>query len=271
MKRYLLIVLSLVFVAFATGCQKDEILPNSSSEKVSAEKAAMEEEVTEQEITKSQEFAEKENKSVKEKKPTHHQEDKAERITKKSKQSNEDAAVENNKGDQGNKSAKTYTKKKQQTHAEQKANQKKRDSKPKPKNKEKQEKQKEKTDSQVKEPTKKESKSKKTVTVSITSGNVKGVILPKTQVELKEGDTVLDVTKRITKEKNIQISVRGSKATAYVEGIDNLYEFDEGPNSGWLIRLDGMLIDRSAGIYPVSSGQTVQWIYTTNYLEDGMK
>ncbi|WP_017186472.1 DUF4430 domain-containing protein [Alkalibacillus haloalkaliphilus] len=113
---------------------------------------------------------------------------------------------------------------------------------------------------------KKESES--TVTVSITTGDVKGTILPKTEVALEDGDTALDVTQRIVDKKEIDMSVRGSGATAYVEGIDGLYEFDEGPLSGWHIRVDDVMIDRSSGIYSVHEGQSVDWSYTVNYLED---
>ncbi|GAA0470674.1 DUF4430 domain-containing protein [Alkalibacillus silvisoli] len=113
---------------------------------------------------------------------------------------------------------------------------------------------------------KKESES--TVTVSITTGDVKGTILPETEVALEDGDTALDVTQRIAQKKQIDMSVRGSGATAYVEGIDGLYEFDEGPLSGWHIRVDDVMIDRSSGIYSVHEGQSVDWSYTVNYLED---
>ena len=38
------------------------------------------------------------------------------------------------------------------------------------------------------------------------------------------------------KEKGIPISVRGSGANAYVEGIANQFEFDHGPQSGWKVK-----------------------------------
>ncbi len=106
------------------------------------------------------------------------------------------------------------------------------------------------------------------VNFSIDAREVKGQIVPQTKVERKEGDTILDITRRILKQKGIQLSVRGANAGAYVEGIDNLYEFDEGQNSGWMIRLDGALIKQGVGATPVAEGQTIYWFYTTNYLEE---
>ncbi|RIW28816.1 DUF4430 domain-containing protein [Bacillus salacetis] len=117
-------------------------------------------------------------------------------------------------------------------------------------------------------PPKEPAKPKQTVSITISAPDVKGTILPVTAVEWKEGDTVLDITQRIVKARGIQISVRGSGATAYVEGIDNLYEFDEGPMSGWEAFVEGTPLDRSSGVYGVRPRETIKWRYTKNYLED---
>ena len=110
-------------------------------------------------------------------------------------------------------------------------------------------------------------KPKQTVTISIVAPDVKGTILPVTTVEMATGDTVLSITQKIVKERGIQISVTGSKATAYVQGIDNLYEFDHGPLSGWEAYVNGKSLDKSAGIYEVQAGQAIKWSYTKNYME----
>lgn len=109
---------------------------------------------------------------------------------------------------------------------------------------------------------------KDTVTISIETGNVQGTILSATKVALEDGDTILDVTNRIVKEKGIQISVRGSGSSAYVEGINNLYEMDEGPLSGWIVEVDGAPIDRSVGAIKIQANQSIKWIFTENYLEE---
>lgn len=76
---------------------------------------------------------------------------------------------------------------------------------------------------------------------------------------------MLDATLHILKERGIQYSVRGSGSSAYVEGINNLYEFDDGPLSGWLAKKNGKSIKQSAGVTSVNDGDAIQWIYTTNY------
>lgn len=107
---------------------------------------------------------------------------------------------------------------------------------------------------------------KQTVTVSVVSDT--GTILSPTKVEIKEGQTVIDVTLAILKQRGIQVSVTGSGSSAYVEGINNLYEFDKGPLSGWMVKKNGVKLTRSSGAVQVKNGDTVQWIYTTNYVED---
>jgi hypothetical protein len=110
-------------------------------------------------------------------------------------------------------------------------------------------------------------KPKEMVTITIVAPGIKDTILPSTSVEFKEGDTVLSVTQRIVRARGIQISVTGANATAYVQGIDNLYEFDHGPLSGWEAFVNGQGLDRSAGVYSVQPGQAIMWRYTQNYME----
>lgn len=104
-----------------------------------------------------------------------------------------------------------------------------------------------------------------TVTISIVSHDLNKTILSPTKVSIQNGDTFLSATRTILKQKGIPISVRGSGASAYVEGIGDLYEFDHGPLSGWIAEKNGVKLDRSAGIKSLKSGDTIRWIYTTDY------
>ncbi|MFC4617186.1 DUF4430 domain-containing protein [Camelliibacillus cellulosilyticus] len=100
-----------------------------------------------------------------------------------------------------------------------------------------------------------------TVTVSIIGNAEKGTILPATKVSVKKGTTLLAATRTAFS----NVVVRGSGASAYVEGIDGLFEFDDGPMSGWIAKKNGKKITRSAGIVSIANGDTIQWLYTTDY------
>ncbi|MCU9613392.1 DUF4430 domain-containing protein [Caldibacillus lycopersici] len=93
-------------------------------------------------------------------------------------------------------------------------------------------------------------------------------ILANIPVTITSNETVISATIKLLKAKKIQYSITGSGATTYVESINNLYEFDHGPLSGWTVKKNGVLISRSSGSESVSNGDTIEWVYTTDYTEE---
>ncbi|WP_267879712.1 DUF4430 domain-containing protein [Caldalkalibacillus mannanilyticus] len=79
---------------------------------------------------------------------------------------------------------------------------------------------------------------------------------------------MLDVLVRATKEKRIQMEYKGRGGTAYVQGIDQLYEFDQGPTSGWMYSVNGEFISKSAGAVKVKDGDEIIWWYTLDLGRD---
>ncbi|WP_186668153.1 DUF4430 domain-containing protein [Sporosarcina sp. BP05] len=103
-----------------------------------------------------------------------------------------------------------------------------------------------------------------TITYSIVISSSEAP-LPATEMKIIDGDTVLKALIAITKEKKIQMDYRGGQgATAYVEGMGNVYEFDRGQGSGWMYRVNGIFPDRGAGAVSLLAGDRVEWLYTTN-------
>lgn len=115
---------------------------------------------------------------------------------------------------------------------------------------------------------KQEEPKKETVSISIKGDSGHGTVLSAVEVELAEGDSVLDVLKKITKEKRIQLDYSGAGGAAYIEGIDNLYEFDRGPTSGWMFKVNGVFAKKSAGAVNVKNGDRIEWVYTTDLGKD---
>ncbi len=106
------------------------------------------------------------------------------------------------------------------------------------------------------------------VTISVAGSAKTGVILKPTLVEAEEGDTVLDVLKKAARSQKVVVDYSGKGAAAYVSGIGNLYEFDEGAGSGWLFSVNGIFSSRSAGASKIKPGDEVRWVYTTDYGKD---
>ena len=97
-----------------------------------------------------------------------------------------------------------------------------------------------------------------------------GWILKKQTVEFEEGETVFDVLKRVLKENKIQMesSYTPMYGSYYVEGINQLYEFDCGKNSGWMYRVNGWYPNYGCSSYTLESGDEIEWRYTCNLGSD---
>jgi hypothetical protein len=108
----------------------------------------------------------------------------------------------------------------------------------------------------------------KDVTIRIVGDKQHGVILQETAEPFHEGATVIDVLKQATREHKIQMEYKGQGAYAYVQGIDNLYEFDGGPKSGWVYKVNGRAPGEGAGAYKLKAGDKIEWLYTLDLGED---
>lgn len=107
-----------------------------------------------------------------------------------------------------------------------------------------------------------------TVTVSIVGNEDIGVILKPTVVEIEEGETVVEVLKKVARQNQIPISVRGKGSAAYVEGINNIFEFDHGAKSGWLYKVNGNFYSKSSGAYKLKADDVIEWVYTLDMGRD---
>ena len=54
----------------------------------------------------------------------------------------------------------------------------------------------------------------------------------------------------------------------YVEGINQLYEFDCGKNSGWMYSVNGEFPNYGASSYKPKDGDKIEWKYTCNLGSD---
>ncbi|WP_059173649.1 DUF4430 domain-containing protein [Bacillus sp. FJAT-27445] len=106
-----------------------------------------------------------------------------------------------------------------------------------------------------------------TASILIKGPDEAGMILGATAVEIKEGDTVIDLLLRAAGKKGIDVDYSGSGPTAYVAGIDNYYEFDFGPRSGWICKMNGLSLEKGAGIVKVSKGDRIEWVYSEDFLK----
>lgn len=97
-----------------------------------------------------------------------------------------------------------------------------------------------------------------------------GVILASTSVPLQEGESVFDVLRRVCEEHQIHLEFSDTPMyrSAYVEGIQNLYEFDAGARSGWTYLVNGWRPSYGSSRYQLQAGDVVEWKFTRDLGED---
>lgn len=95
-----------------------------------------------------------------------------------------------------------------------------------------------------------------------------GVILSTKTVEIKSGDTVYDVLAKVVRENKIQMEYTGSGSSIYIQGIDNLYEFDCGKYSGWMYEVNGVYPNYGVGAYTLKAGDKITFNYTCDLGKD---
>ena len=90
-----------------------------------------------------------------------------------------------------------------------------------------------------------------------------GCILDTTEFEIEDGNTVLDVLKMARDKFRLHMEYSGGSGSgAYVEGINNLYEFDGGRWSGWMYCVNGWYPNYGCGVYYLKPGDKIEWNYT---------
>lgn len=93
-----------------------------------------------------------------------------------------------------------------------------------------------------------------------------GWIMEPTEVVFYEGESVFNVLQRTCKSNKIHMEFSNTPMynSAYIEGIQNLYEFDCGELSGWMYQVNGWFPNYGCSRYVLQEGDVVKWEYTCN-------
>ena len=95
-----------------------------------------------------------------------------------------------------------------------------------------------------------------------------GVILPPTSFTISSGETAYDILLEASKTYDIRIDNRGGPGSAYIAGIQYLYEYDYGELSGWMYRVNGVFPEVGCQSYVLADGDRIEWLYTKNIGKD---
>lgn len=93
-----------------------------------------------------------------------------------------------------------------------------------------------------------------------------GTLLPVTEMEFTGGNSVFDVFRQTLKNQKIHFEYVDASAydSVYIEGIGNLYEFDCGPQSGWMYSVNGTYPGLGCSGYTLADGDVIVFSYTLN-------
>jgi hypothetical protein len=99
-----------------------------------------------------------------------------------------------------------------------------------------------------------------------------GYILKKTRFVLNPKDTVFDILDRVTRYKKIQMEYQGADlnkyGSAYIEGINYLYEYSCGELSGWMYKVNNKFPKYGCSNYTLKDGDDIVWSYTCDLGRD---
>ena len=98
-----------------------------------------------------------------------------------------------------------------------------------------------------------------------------GVILPPTEYKGTTDNTVFDVLNTLCRNNDIHLEFTYTPVyeSNYIQGINFLYEFDGGPASGWMYKVNGWFPNYGCSSYYIKDGDHIVWTYTCEgYGED---
>lgn len=111
----------------------------------------------------------------------------------------------------------------------------------------------------------------KSETISVTftlSGNGALWMDTTTLSDLPEGTTVYDVLQQLQKDGKLTFRHKGGYISSITFGDKTLTELEEGENSGWMYRVNGMLPDVYMSAYGLKNGDNIRVFFTTDYTKE---
>ena len=91
-----------------------------------------------------------------------------------------------------------------------------------------------------------------------------GILLETVELEFNGGESVFDVFRKVLREEKIHFEYVDASAydSVYIEGIGNIYEFDCGPQSGWMFSVNDVYPGLGCSAYTLADGDVIVFHYT---------
>ena len=91
-----------------------------------------------------------------------------------------------------------------------------------------------------------------------------GILLETVELEFNGGESVFDVFRKVLREEELHFEYVDASAydSVYIEGIGNIYEFDCGPQSGWMFSVNDVYPGLGCSAYTLADGDVIVFHYT---------
>jgi hypothetical protein len=97
-----------------------------------------------------------------------------------------------------------------------------------------------------------------------------GIIMNTRTVVFYEGESVFNVLQREVRAAGIHMEFQWTPIynSVYIQGINNIYEFDCGELSGWMYKVNGWFPNYGASRYVLEQGDIIELVYTCDLGRD---
>ncbi len=89
-----------------------------------------------------------------------------------------------------------------------------------------------------------------------------GIILATETYQIEAGETVYDILIEASRKHGLHVDASGAGESAYVRGIEYLYEQQHGALSGWNYKVNGVIPSMGCAAYTLSDGDEIVWEYS---------
>lgn len=93
-------------------------------------------------------------------------------------------------------------------------------------------------------------------------------LLSNAKIKYYKNDTAFKVLQRGVKKYGIQMEYQGASSniynSVYIQGLNNIYEFDAGSESGWMYSVNGIFPNYGMSAYKIKPNAKLRMAYTVN-------